>query len=70
MNAKTTHCITPSAVLISTAGITGASTVMPIRPSCRAVLTLLISVGRTSAEGSEKSQYRAKVLGGGREIQR
>ncbi len=43
---------------------------MPIRPSCRAVLTLLIVVGRTSAEGSEKSQYREKVLGGGRDIQR
>ena len=55
---------------MSRAGITGAAVVSPTSPSCRAVLYLLISVGRTSAEGSEKSQYRANVLGGGREIQR
>lgn len=50
------HCIMPSVVLRSTAGTTGATVVSPIRPSCSAVLYLLMSVGRTSAEGSEKSQ--------------
>lgn len=49
-------------------GTTGASVVRPINPSCSAVLYLLIVVGRTSAEGSEKSQYREKVFGGGRDI--
>jgi hypothetical protein len=34
------------------------------------VLYLLIVVGCTSAEGRLKSQYREKVLGGGRDIQR
>jgi hypothetical protein len=48
----------------------GAAVVTPTRASCRKVLYLLIVVGRTSAEGSEKSQYRANVFGGGREIQR
>lgn len=51
-------------------GTTGAAVVMPINASCRKVLYLLMVVGRTSAEGSEKSQYRVKVLGGGSEIQR
>lgn len=37
-------------------GTTGAVAVRPIRPSCRNVLYLLIVVGLTSAEGSEKSQ--------------
>jgi hypothetical protein len=55
---------------MSIAGITGARVVMPTSPSCSAVLYLLMVVGRTSAEGSEKSQYREKVLGGGSEIQR
>ena len=44
--------------------------VAPISASCKNVLYLLIVVGRTSAEGREKSQYRIKVLGGGRDIQR
>jgi len=48
----------------------GATIVAPMRLSCRKVLYLLMVVGRTSADGSEKSQYRVKVLGGGREIQR
>lgn len=43
---------------------------VPTSSSCRAVLTLEIVVGLTSAEGREKSQYRAMVLGGGSEIQR
>lgn len=60
----------PSVVPKSTAGMTGATVVRPMSPSCSAVLYLLIVVGRTSAEGSEKSQYRANVLGGGSEIQR
>lgn len=60
----------PNGVERSTTGITGATVVKPTRPSCRAVLYLLIRVGRTSAEGREKSQYRLKVLGGGSEIQR
>lgn len=48
----------------------GIAVVAPIKPNCRAVLYLLIVVGRTSAEGREKSQYREKVFGGGRDIQR
>lgn len=43
---------------------------MPTRPTWNKVLYLLIVVGCTSAEGREKSQYRAKVFGGGREIHR
>lgn len=38
--------------------------------SWRNVLYLLMVVGRTSAEGKEKSQYLVSVLGGGKEIQR
>lgn len=34
----------------------GAAVVIPTRASCRKVLYLLIVVGRTSADGSEKSQ--------------
>lgn len=48
----------------------GIAVVAPTRASCRAVLYLLIVVGRTSADGSEKSQYRLNVFGGGSEIQR
>lgn len=48
----------------------GIAVVVPIRASCKAVLYLLMVVGCTSAEGSEKSQYLEKVLGGGKEIQR
>ena len=51
-------------------GRTGIAIAEPTSNSCRAVLILEISVGLTSAEGREKSQYRAIVLGGGREIQR
>lgn len=51
-------------------GIMGADVVKPTRASWRKVLYLLMVVGWTSAEGNEKSQYRAKVLGGGNEIQR
>lgn len=50
--------------------IRGAAVVNPIRPTCKTVLYLLIVVGCTSADGSEKSQYRVNVFGGGREIQR
>lgn len=42
--------------------------VHPTNPNCSAVLTLLIPVGCTSALGRLKSQYRAKVLGPGREM--
>jgi hypothetical protein len=39
-------------------GSNGLIVVLPISTSCRKVLYLLIWVGRTSAEGIEKSQYR------------
>lgn len=52
----------------ATAGTKGASVVTPIRASWRNVLYLLMVVGCTSADGSEKSQYRMNVFGGGREI--
>lgn len=42
--------------------------VHPTNPNCSAVLTLLIPVGCTSALGRLKSQYRASVLGFGREM--
>lgn len=48
----------------------GAAVVTPTSASCKKVLYLLIVVGRTSADGSEKSQYRANVFGGGRDIHR
>lgn len=41
-----------------------------INNNCNAVLYLLIWVGLTSALGIPKSQYLAKVLGGGREMYR
>lgn len=66
---SSTHCIRVKDVVRSTA-TTGATVVSPSRPSCRAVLYLLMVVGRTSAEGREKSQYLAKVFGGGSEIHR
>jgi hypothetical protein len=64
-----TYCIAVIATLTS-AVTNGIAVVAPIKPSCKAVLYLLIVVGRTSADGREKSQYLVKVLGGGREIQR
>jgi hypothetical protein len=64
-----TYCMIVKGMPMSR-GTTGAMVVRPIRPSCNAVLYLLMVVGWTSAEGREKSQYRAKVLGGGRDIQR
>lgn len=42
----------------------------PTRSSCRAVFSFETEVGLTSADGREKSQYRAMVFGGGSEIQR
>jgi hypothetical protein len=48
----------------------GIAVVAPIKASCKAVLYLLMVVGWTSAEGSEKSQYLDSVLGGGSDIQR
>lgn len=48
----------------------GIAVVAPISANCNAVLYLLIVVGWTSADGSEKSQYRVKVFGGGSEIHR
>lgn len=62
-----THCKAARAVLAST-GTRGFTIVAPIKPSCRNVLYLLMVVGRTSADGREKSQYRMNVLGGGREM--
>lgn len=52
------------------AGITGSAIDDPTRSNCKAVFTFEIPVGLTSAEGSEKSQYRAMVFGGGRDIHR
>lgn len=49
-------------------GSTGTVIAEPTRRSCSAVLAFEMVVGFTSAEGREKSQYRAIVLGGGREI--
>lgn len=46
----------------------GAAVVMPTSASCRKVLYLLMVVGRTSADGSEKSQYLLNVFGGGSDI--
>lgn len=48
----------------------GFTIVAPISPSCKNVLYLLMVVGRTSADGREKSQYRMNVFGGGSEIHR
>lgn len=56
--------------LTKASGTTGSAIALPTNTSCRAVLIFEISVGLTSADGSEKSQYRAIVLGAGREIQR
>lgn len=56
--------------LRNASGRTGMPMAEPTRNSCKAVLILEISVGFTSAEGREKSQYRAMVFGGGREIHR
>jgi len=50
-----THCIIPKVEPRST-GMTGAAVVRPTRASWRKVLYLLMVVGRTSADGSEKSQ--------------
>lgn len=52
---KCTYCIAVIAVLMSTVS-KGIAVVIPIKPSCKAVLYLLMVVGRTSAEGKEKSQ--------------
>jgi hypothetical protein len=56
--------------LTNASGTTGSAIALPTKTSCRAVLIFEISVGLTSAEGSEKSQYRAMVFGSGSEIQR
>ena len=50
-----THCMIVNGVPRS-AGTRGAMVVRPTSPSCSAVLYLLMVVGCTSAEGSEKSQ--------------
>lgn len=70
-----THCspTTPSRRLqavVTGSGTTGNAIAEPTSRSCNTVLTLEMSVGFTSAEGMEKSQYRAIVFGGGREIHR
>lgn len=64
-----TYCIIVSVGAKSTLKI-GAAVVRPTKANWRKVLYLLIVVGRTSADGREKSQYRENVLGGGNEIQR
>lgn len=66
---RETHCITAKGVP-SITGTKGAIVVKPMSASWRNVLYLLMVVGRTSAEGKEKSQYLVSVLGGGKEIQR
>jgi hypothetical protein len=66
---RKTYCIAVIAELTSTL-TKGDAVVAPIKANCNAVLYLLMVVGRTSAEGREKSQYRKNVLGGGSEIQR
>lgn len=70
---KTTYCnpIIPSCTLHAltiASGRTGTVIADPTRSSCSAVLAFEMVVGFTSADGSEKSQYRAIVLGGGSEI--
>lgn len=62
-----TYCIAVIAELTSTV-TSGIAVVAPINANCKAVLYLLMVVGCTSAEGSEKSQYRANVFGGGSDI--
>lgn len=52
------------------AGSTGRAIALPTRSSCSAVLALDMPVGFTSADGREKSQYRAMVFGGGNDIHR
>lgn len=64
-----TYCKIVSVCAKSTLKI-GAAVVRPTKANWRKVLYLLIVVGRTSADGSEKSQYRENVLGGGNETQR
>jgi hypothetical protein len=64
-----THCMAFITILTSTVS-KGIAVVAPIRASCKAVLYLLMVVGCTSADGSEKSQYLENVLGGGNEIHR
>lgn len=64
-----TYCIAVIAAVTSTV-TNGMAVVAPMRASCRAVLYLLMVVGRTSADGKEKSQYRENVFGGGSDIQR
>jgi hypothetical protein len=48
----------------------GNAVIAPMSPTCRKVLNFDSPVGCTSADGSEKSQYRAKVFGDGREAKR
>lgn len=64
-----TYC-NPTSPKPTSAVSSGATTVDPMRANCKNVLYLLMVVGRTSADGREKSQYRMKVLGGGRDIHR
>jgi len=47
--------------------MTGRASVEPMSTSWRKVLYLETVVGWTSADGREKSQYRPKVLGAGKE---
>ncbi len=67
--SRNTYCMAVITMLTSTVS-KGIAVVAPIKASCKAVLYLLIVVGCTSAEGSEKSQYLEKVLGGGSDIHR
>ena len=55
MTNRRTYCNTVMAPVTSMV-TSGMAVVAPISASCSAVLYLLIVVGRTSAEGSEKSQ--------------
>ena len=67
-NAVMDSCKFHASMTVS--GSTGKAMALPTSSSCRAVLILDTVVGFTSAEGREKSQYRAMVFGGGREIHR
>lgn len=55
LGSATTHCNAVMA-MVTSAPTKGVTMVAPMRPSWKKVLYLLMVVGRTSAEGREKSQ--------------
>jgi hypothetical protein len=58
---RNTYC-KPVSKVVSGKPRTGEVSDAPMSNNWRAVLTLLMLVGRTSADGIEKSQYRTKVF--------